>query len=100
MAPELWSDDTEYTNNVDCWALGVVTYLLFSRIRPFDGTNITEKALKKKIESWEPSFTGKMWDGVNQKAINFIKRCLLKDYNQRPHADELLNDEWISEHNP
>ena len=47
MAPELWSDDTEYTNNVDCWALGVVTYLLFSRIRPFDGTNITEKALKK-----------------------------------------------------
>jgi serine/threonine protein kinase len=41
-----------------------------------------------------------MWDGVNQKAINFIKRCLIKDYNQRPHADELLNDEWISEHNP
>jgi serine/threonine protein kinase len=102
MAPELWSVDTEYDNNVDCWALGCMTYLLFAKTKPFDGpANITEKDLKRKILYDEPSFNNKnIWKNVNPKAIDFIKKCLTKNYKERPNADILLKDDWILEHNP
>ena len=61
MAPELWSEQTKYDNNVDCWAVGILTYLLFAGVKPFDGNRITENLLKKKILYDEPTFKEKIW---------------------------------------
>ena len=69
MAPELVQQQ-KYTEKVDIWSLGVITYQLLSGKTPFDGKNlekINQNILKKKV-----TFSEKHWKNVSDHAKDFI----------------------------
>lgn len=69
MAPELVKQK-KYTEKVDIWALGVITYQLLCGKTPFDGKNmddINQNILKKKL-----TFSERHWKNVSNQAKDFI----------------------------
>ena len=79
---------------MDIWALGVMTYFLLAGAHIWPAGNRDE--LKDMILQQDPNL-----DVIVQKhgrtAANFISKCLEKDQNDRPAADELLNDIWFKD---
>ena len=94
MAPEL-IERKRYSEKVDVWSLGVITYQLLSGVTPFDGRNIKE--INKNIVQKKLTFGEKEWRKVSQNAKDFISLCLDRDQNRRPTIEELFDDPWICE---
>ena len=94
MAPELCAE-TEYDQRVDVWSTGVIAYILLSGMPPFVGQS--KDRIYASIQHSQPAFTKEVWKQVSPNAIDFIKKCLNKDYTKRPEVSELLNHSWIKE---
>ena len=87
MAPELVKQQ-KYTEKVDIWALGVITYQLLCGQTPFDGKNIdhiNQNILKKKL-----AFSERHWRNVSSQAKDFILQCLNRDKEARPTVEDLF----------
>jgi len=69
MAPELVLNQ-KYTEKVDVWSLGVITYQLLSGRTPFDASKI--KKINYNIINKEIKFPDKQWAGISKAAKNFI----------------------------
>ena len=94
MAPELVQQQ-KYTEKVDIWSLGVITYQLLSGKTPFDGKNlekINQNILKKKV-----TFSEKHWRNISNNAKDFILQCLERNQFQRPSIEDLFQHPWIAE---
>ena len=53
MAPEIIKRE-KYDHKVDCWSIGVVTYVLLTGCTPFDGNSKEE--VYKSIKTQKPDF--------------------------------------------
>jgi Ca2+-binding EF-hand superfamily protein len=79
------------------WALGVIAYLLLSGVTPFgglDGENlllVKQNIMRAQLE-FEPA---ELWENVSQDAVQFLKRLLQADPNNRPNAKRAQKDPWI-----
>ena len=82
MAPELCSEADEYDLKVDVWSIGCITHLLLTGKLPFDGESVDE--IKSKVVNHELNFEEELWLKVSKLAIEFIKKCLNKEANNRP----------------
>ena len=82
MAPELCSEADEYDLKVDVWSIGCITHLLLTGKLPFDGESVNE--IKFSIVNHELNFEEELWLKVSKLAIEFIKKCLNKEANNRP----------------
>lgn len=95
VAPEIIKGS--YDEKSDMWAIGVLTYLLLSGETPFgglDGENllqVKENIMRAKV-SFEPEDS---WKHVSPEGKEFVKRLLVADPLQRPHAKEMQRNEWI-----
>ena len=69
MAPELINHQ-KYSEKVDVWGLGIITYQLLSGKTPFDGKNI--KKINHNILTKEVRFPSKQWKGISNNAKDFI----------------------------
>jgi serine/threonine protein kinase len=76
MAPELIKHQ-KYTEKVDVWGLGVITYQLLSGRTPFDDNKI--KKINKNILGKEVKFPTKQWGCITPQAKDFILKCLDRD---------------------
>jgi|TARA_B110000285_G_C15030559_1_gene566512 serine/threonine protein kinase len=76
MAPELIKHQ-KYTEKVDVWGLGVITYQLLSGRTPFDASKI--KKINQNILGKEVKFPAKQWGSISEHAKGFILRCLDRD---------------------
>ncbi|KAH0658867.1 hypothetical protein KY285_027414 [Solanum tuberosum] len=89
MAPESVIN-TEYTSQVDIWALGCTVYELIT------GTSLWEDAdgddVLDKIEFEEPKFQNSK---LSNEAQNFLEKCLVKNPSTRWTADMLLNHTFL-----
>ena len=92
MSPEL-IERKKYSEKVDVWSLGVITYQLLSGVTPFDGRNIKE--INKNIVSKKLMFSEREWRKVSKNAKEFIQTCLDRDQNKRPSIQELFDHPWI-----
>lgn len=63
MAPEIVSSKV-YSEKVDIWSVGVITYLLLSGRPPFNGKDRAE--LFHNIKRGEPSFAESGWSRVSR----------------------------------
>ena len=93
MAPELY-DDCEYGNNVDIWAIGILTYMLIFNYHPFIKNyfvNSTFKDIKEMINVTKFQKP----PNIDETLLDFIKRCLEFDKTKRYTCEEALNHPFL-----
>ncbi|XP_048385229.1 serine/threonine-protein kinase H1-like [Stegostoma tigrinum] len=82
-----------YTNAVDMWALGVISYILLSGTMPFEDENRTR--LYRMILKCEYSYVGEPWPNVSNLAKDFIDKLITIDPNERMAAAQALKHPWV-----
>ncbi len=94
VAPEVLLQKP-YGKEVDIWSLGIITYLLLSRVLPFDDDD--DKEIARQTIQDHPDFSFHPWEKVSQAAQEACKQMLEKNRHKRPQLEEVLNFEWFSE---
>ncbi|XP_029103519.1 caM kinase-like vesicle-associated protein [Scleropages formosus] len=101
LAPEVVGRQ-RYGRPVDCWALGVIMYILLSGNPPFydetddDDYENHDKNLFRKILAGDYEFDSPYWDDISDSAKSLVSRLMEVDQHQRLTAQEAINHEWIS----
>lgn len=92
MAPEIVKK-LKYDAKVDIWSLGIMAYIILSGRPPFSGKTKEEIFLQLTTQSIQ--YKDGIWSRLSREAKSFVKRCLTRDPESRPTAEELLEHEWI-----
>ncbi|XP_042882206.1 serine/threonine-protein kinase H1 homolog isoform X2 [Penaeus japonicus] len=98
IAPEMVAR-RRYTNAVDLWAVGVITYILLRGDFPFfDADRIR---LYKKILKGNYNLSDEVWQEVSESGRDFVRGVLEVDPQARLTAVEALRHQWIlANHSP
>lgn len=96
MAPELLdyldSPIEEYSNAVDMWATGCITYRLVTGIVPFpSGRSLLDYCRDKSLFPYDALLD----NGIKSTCVNFIKTLLVTSPKERPPASKALCHVWI-----
>ena len=86
MAPEMLKKKT-YTELIDLWSVGVITYSMLYHTYPI---------VYKRIEvpdNFNVSYTKN--SNISDCAIDFVKNLLVEDPKNRMSSHEALNHEWL-----
>jgi Ca2+-binding EF-hand superfamily protein len=95
VAPEIILGS--YDEKGDVWAIGVITYLLFTGETPFGGAcgedlhQVRENILNG-VCKFEPEY---LWENVSDLGKDFVKTLLNVDPNDRPTAKDAQRHPWI-----
>ncbi|XP_051004127.1 calcium/calmodulin-dependent protein kinase type 1G [Acomys russatus] len=92
VAPEVLAQKP-YSKAVDCWSIGVITYILLCGYPPF--YEETESKLFEKIKEGYYEFESPFWDDISESAKDFICHLLEKDPNARYTCEKALRHPWI-----
>ncbi|NXX20938.1 KCC1G kinase, partial [Podargus strigoides] len=93
VAPEVLAQKP-YSKAVDCWSIGVITYILLCGYPPF--YEETESKLFEKIKEGYYEFESPFWDDISESAKDFIRHLLEKNPNLRFTCEEALRHPWIN----
>ncbi|EXJ88874.1 AUR protein kinase [Capronia epimyces CBS 606.96] len=85
------SSDNFYTEKVDLWSLGVLTYEFLVGEAPFEDTPIMTQRRIARGDMTVPSF-------VSTEAKDLIHRLLVLDPEKRIPLDDVLRHPWIVKH--
>lgn len=94
VAPEVLEGGL-YTESVDIWSVGVISYVLLSGSPPFYGSN--RKQLFARIMTGTYDFNDPEWNTVSEGAKDFIKGMLVVNPENRKTIEECLNHEWLKD---
>ncbi|QDS69681.1 Serine/threonine-protein kinase ark1 [Venturia effusa] len=85
------SSDNYYSEKVDLWSLGVLTYEFLVGEAPFEDTPVMTQRRIARCEMTVPGF-------VSKEAADLIKRLLVLDPEKRIPLDEVESHPWIVKH--
>lgn len=91
VAPEVL-EGKAYNEGVDCWALGVITYILLCGFPPF--YNDSNAQLYAAIKECKYEFIRPYWDSVSDDAKDLIRNLMCRQ-KQRFSAADVLKHKWI-----
>ncbi|KAF3856890.1 hypothetical protein F7725_017613 [Dissostichus mawsoni] len=94
VAPEVLAQ-RPYSKTVDCWSIGVITYILLCGYPPFFEDN--ETRLFSKIMRAEYAFHSPFWDDISESAKDFIRNMMHKNPTRRFLTEQALIHPWIAE---
>ena len=84
QAPEVFKDGAELKSDV--WSLGMSMIEMVGGRNPYVG--LTSKEFKNELlNKRPPSFSSSGW---SDDLVDFVKRCLVKDVNERASVEALL----------
>uniref|UniRef100_A0A8B9H201 CaM kinase-like vesicle-associated a n=1 Tax=Astyanax mexicanus TaxID=7994 RepID=A0A8B9H201_ASTMX len=98
LAPEVVGRQ-RYGRPVDCWAIGVVMYILLSGNPPFyddaddDDYDSHDKNLFRKILQGDYEFDSPYWDDISDSAKSLVASLMEVEQDQRLTAQEAINHE-------
>uniref|UniRef100_A0A3B3BH49 Calcium/calmodulin-dependent protein kinase Ib n=1 Tax=Oryzias melastigma TaxID=30732 RepID=A0A3B3BH49_ORYME len=93
VAPEVLAQKP-YSKAVDCWSIGVISYILLCGYPPFYDEN--DAKLFEQILKAEYEFDSPYWDDISDSAKDFIVHLMEKDPNTRYTCDQALLHPWIA----
>ncbi|KAM4699328.1 calcium/calmodulin-dependent protein kinase type 1G isoform 1-T2 [Discoglossus pictus] len=93
VAPEVLAQKP-YSKAVDCWSIGVITYILLCGYPPF--YEETESRLFEKIREGTYEFESPFWDDISKSAKDFISCLLERDPKKRYDCESALQHPWIA----
>ena len=91
-APEVLSGD--YDERCDVWSLGVICYMLLSGTPPFYGK--TPEDIHQSTLTKEAEFPSKRFRHVSEVAIDFMRRLLVKNPDERMTLGDALMHQFIT----
>ena len=94
MAPEVFLQN--YNSKIDIWSMGVVLYIMLSGKVPFPGR--TEPEIIYNVIKGEFNFDYNAFKNVSDECKDFIKNCLVREYEQRYTATQAISHSWIQKH--
>ncbi|KAJ5066154.1 serine/threonine-protein kinase fhke-related [Anaeramoeba ignava] len=98
VAPEVILDSNRhgYSKSCDIWSCGIILYVLLTGSFPFIYSP-NEKPINKQIRDGDIHFPSEKFQGISDKAIDLIQKCLIMDPKLRITADEVLEHSWFFE---
>ena len=84
QAPEVFKDGAELKSDV--WSLGMSMIEMVGGRNPYVGLTSTEFK-NELLNKSPPSFSSSGW---SDDLVDFVKRCLVKDVNERASVEALL----------
>ncbi|TRZ02721.1 hypothetical protein DNTS_004543 [Danionella cerebrum] len=93
VAPEVLAQKP-YSKAVDCWSIGVISYILLCGYPPFYDEN--DAKLFEQILKAEYEFDSPYWDDISDSAKDFIVHLMEKDPCQRYTCEQALQHPWIA----
>ena len=84
LAPEVYDEGAELKSDV--WALGMSVIEMAEGKHPLASLT-SAQAIKKVCFEEPPSLTSSGW---SSDLVDFVKKCLVKDVNERSSVEELL----------
>uniref|UniRef100_A0A8D2JGI8 CaM kinase-like vesicle-associated protein n=1 Tax=Varanus komodoensis TaxID=61221 RepID=A0A8D2JGI8_VARKO len=101
LAPEVVARQ-RYGRPVDCWAVGVIMFILLSGNPPFyddtddENSDSHNRRIFRKILAGDYDFDSPYWDDISPAAKKLVSRLMEVDQDQRITAQEALGHIWIS----
>uniref|UniRef100_A0A3B4B016 Protein kinase domain-containing protein n=1 Tax=Periophthalmus magnuspinnatus TaxID=409849 RepID=A0A3B4B016_9GOBI len=92
VAPEVLAQKP-YSKAVDCWSIGVISYILLCGYPPFYDEN--DAKLFEQILKAEYEFDSPYWDDISDSAKDFICHMMEKDPMKRYTCEQALQHPWI-----
>jgi len=92
-APEVLRMEGTYDKAVDCWSVGVITYVILCGFPPFYGK--TQAQLFEKILNADFDFPDPEWTHISDEAKDFIKKLLVLNVDARATAEDCANHPWL-----
>ena len=84
QAPEVFKDSAELKSDV--WSLGMSMIEMVGGRNPYVGLSSTEFK-NELLNKSPPSFSSSGW---SDDLVDFVKKCLVKNVNERASVEELL----------
>ncbi|CAF0733239.1 unnamed protein product [Didymodactylos carnosus] len=94
VAPEILAE-TGYGFEVDCWATGIITYILLCGYPPFKNMDRNQEELFQMIQRGKFTYDPDYWISISASAKNLIDHLLVVDRHKRMKAEEILLHPWI-----
>jgi len=94
VAPEVIAAKGSYSNAIDMWATGVITYVLLCGYSPF--LNDSDVALFAQIVKADYDFPEAEWRTISENAKDFIRKLLIVDAKKRMSAEEAMRHPWLA----
>ncbi|XP_046357232.1 calcium/calmodulin-dependent protein kinase type IV-like [Haliotis rufescens] len=83
----------KYTQAIDMWSVGVITYILLCGYEPFSAD--TDRQMYKRIIKADYKFDCPWWDEVSENAKDLVRKMLHLDPKKRVTAAEALKHPWV-----
>ncbi|XP_057296469.1 calcium/calmodulin-dependent protein kinase type 1-like isoform X1 [Hydractinia symbiolongicarpus] len=82
-----------YGKAVDCWAIGVITYILLCGYPPFYHED--DQELYAQIMEADYEFDAPYWDDISNEAKDFVSSLMMLNAEKRSTCKQALQHRWI-----